>query len=54
MRLGDLETRRSDDHVSLNISNPENVDFGQAAVDKSASSTLTIVFSWFLGLESNL
>jgi len=28
LRLGDLAPERSDDHVSLNISNRENVDFG--------------------------
>lgn len=43
LRLGDLEPQRSDDHVTLNISNPENVGFGQAAADKTAS-TQNIVF----------
>jgi len=43
LRLGDLEPQREEDHIALNISNPEIVDFGKAS-DKSASTRIIVLF----------
>ena len=42
--MGDLEPRRADDHVALKISNPEVVDFGQAADKIDAAQSIVLPF----------
>jgi len=40
LRLADLEPERSDDHVTLNIRNPEDVDFGQSTSTSTTKQTI--------------
>jgi hypothetical protein len=41
LRLGDLAPERADDHVSLNISNRENVDFGSPRSETTRATMVT-------------
>jgi hypothetical protein len=40
LRLADLEPERPDDHVTLNIRNPEGLDFGQSTWTSTPKPTI--------------